>query len=96
MSSTHDYIKDSRNDNVQIFVNGKFYHRLAAKISVMDSGYLLGDGIWEGIRLHKNILIHLDDHLDRLYNGAEAIAIEIPLTKEEMKEAIFETIKTNN
>ena len=56
MSSTHDYIKDSRNDNVQIFVNGKFYHRLAAKISVMDSGYLLGDGIWEGIRLHKNIL----------------------------------------
>ena len=96
MSSTHDYIKDSRNDNVQIFVNGKFYHRLAAKISVMDSGYLLGDGIWEGIRLHKNILIHLDDHLDRLYNGAETIAIEIPLTKEEMKEAIFETIKANN
>ncbi len=96
MSSTHDYIKDSRNENVQIFVNGKFYHRLAAKISVMDSGYLLGDGIWEGLRLYKNILIHLDDHLDRLYNGANTIAIEIPLTKEEMKEAIFETIKINN
>ena len=96
MSSTHDYIKDSRNENVQIFLNGKFYHRLVAKISVMDSGYLLGDGIWEGLRLYKNILIHLDAHLDRLYNGANTIGIKIPLTKKEMEEAIFETIKINN
>ena len=51
MVSTHDYIKDIRNDNIKIYINGKFYHRSEAKISVFDSGFLLGDGVWEGIRL---------------------------------------------
>jgi len=95
MSSTHDYVKDKRNNDVQVFVNGKFYHRSDAKISVMDSGYLLGDGVWEGIRLHKNVLIHLHDHLDRLYSGAKSIAMEIPLSKKEMELAIIETIQIN-
>ncbi len=95
MSSTHDYVKDKRNNDVQVFVNGKFYHRSDAKISVMDSGYLLGDGVWEGIRLHKNILIHLHDHLDRLYRGAKSIAMGIPLSKKEMELAIIETIQIN-
>ena len=49
-ASTHDYIKDIRNENIKIYINGKFYHRSEAKISVFDSGFLLGDGVWEGIR----------------------------------------------
>ena len=96
MSSTHDYIIDNRNNNIKVYINNKFYHRSEANISVMDSGFLLGDGVWEGIRLHKNILIHLNDHMNRLYNGAKSIAMDIPLSKQEMKSAIIKTIQINN
>ena len=96
MASTHDYDIDKRNNDIQIYINGEFFHRSEAKISVMDSGYLLGDGVWEGIRLHKRTLIHLDDHLDRLYSGAKSIAMDIGLSKREMAEALQETINTNN
>ena len=95
MPSTHDYIDDKRNNNIQVYINGKFYHRAIANISVMDSGFLLGDGVWEGIRLHKNVLVHLNDHLIRLYNGAKSIAMAIPISKEKMKSEIMKTIKTN-
>ena len=77
MASTHDYDIDKRNNDIQIYINGEFFHRSEAKISVMDSGYLLGDGVWEGIRLHKRTLIHLDDHLDRLFSGAKSIAMVV-------------------
>ena len=96
MASTHDYDIDKRNNDIQIYINGEFFHRSEAKISVMDSGYLLGDGVWEGIRLHKRTLIHLDDHLDRLYSGAESIAMDIGLSKREMAEALQKTINTND
>ena len=81
MPSTHDYLNDKRNENIQVYVNGEFYHRTKANISVMDSGFLLGDGVWEGIRLYKKTLIHIDDHLSRLYHGARSIAMEIPFLK---------------
>ena len=55
MPSSHDYIKDNRNKNIKIFVNDKFYTRNKAKVSVFDSGFLLGDGVWSGIRYHNNI-----------------------------------------
>ena len=96
MSSTHDYIMDKRNNNIQVYINGKFYHRSKANVSVMDSGFLLGDGVWEGIRLHKNVLVHLNDHLIRLYNGAKSIAMTIPISKKEMKSEIMKTIKIND
>ena len=96
MPSTHDYIDDKRNNNVQVYINGEFYHRSKANISVMDSGFLLGDGVWEGIRLYNNALIHLEDHLSRLYNGAKSISMDIPLSKKEVRLAILETIKKNN
>lgn len=96
MSSTHDYIMDKRNNNIQVYINGKFYHRSKANVSVMDSGFLLGDGVWEGIRLHKNVLVHLNDHLIRLYNGAKSIAMDIPISKEKMKSEIMKTIKIND
>ena len=95
MASTHDYEIDSRNDNIQIYIDGQFFPRTDAKVSVMDSGYLLGDGVWEGIRLYNNHLIHLEKHLERLYEGAETIQMDIGISKSEMKSAIEETLKKN-
>ena len=96
MPSTHDYANDKRNENIQIYLNGKFYPRSKAKVSVMDSGFLLGDGVWESIRLYKKTLIHLEDHLNRLYQGAESIDMKIPLSKEALKIEILKTIKKNS
>tara|TARA_Y100000589_G_scaffold317770_1_gene344290 strand:+ start:233 stop:1141 length:909 start_codon:yes stop_codon:yes gene_type:complete len=96
MASTHDFDIDKRNENIIVYIDGEFHLRSEAKISVMDSGYLLGDGVWEGIRLHKNVLLHLDQHLNRLYEGASSIAMNIELTKNEMKLALERTIEKNN
>ena len=95
MASTHDYEIDSRNDNIQIYIDGQFFPRADAKVSVMDSGYLLGDGVWEGIRLYNNHLIHLEKHLERLYDGAETIQMDIGISKSEMKSALEKTLKKN-
>ena len=95
MASTHDYEIDSRNDNIYIYIDGQFFPRKDAKVSVMDSGYLLGDGVWEGIRLYNNHLIHLEKHLERLYEGAETIQMDIGISKSEMKSAIEKTLKKN-
>ena len=95
MASTHEYDFDRRNDDIQIYINGQYFHRSEAKVSVMDSGYLLGDGVWEGIRLHKGHLIHLDGHLNRLYSGAEAIAMDIGISRQDMMSAILETLEKN-
>jgi branched-chain amino acid aminotransferase len=96
MASTHDYKIDKRNEKIKIYVNGQFYKRNDAKISVMDSGYLLGDGVWEGIRLHKNKLIHIDQHLKRLYEGAGKISMNIGLKPEVLKSILYDTLKQNN
>ena len=95
MGSTHDYEIDARNENIIIYIDGQFFHRLDAKVSVMDSGYLLGDGVWEGIRLYNGTLMHIDKHLDRLYNGAKAIEMDIQLSKKQMQSAIRGTIEKN-
>ena len=96
MASTHDYVKDIRNEDIKIYINGEYHHRSEAKISVFDSGFLLGDGVWEGIRLHNNKLIHLEYHIDRLYDGAKSIAMEIHLSKKEIINAIWSTLNENN
>ena len=93
MASTHDYHNDSRNDDILIYINGEYFQRSEAKVSVLDSGYLLGDGVWEGIRLHKGHLVHLDEHLNRLYSGAETLAMDIGLPKKEVKQALETTIQ---
>ena len=87
---------DKRNLNIKIYINGSFYDRDDAKISVFDSGFLLGDGIWEGIRLVNNSWVFLDEHLDRLFEGCKAIDIKINLSKSEIKAALLETQKINN
>ena len=89
-------IIDERNSNIQIYINGSFYLRDDAKISVFDSGFLLGDGIWEGIRLVKNEWLFIDEHIDRLFEGCIAVDITLDLSRDEIKEAILETQKINN
>ena len=87
---------DERNKDIKIYINGSFYNRDDAKISVFDSGYLLGDGIWEGIRLVKNEWMFLDEHLERLFEGCKALDIELDLSCDQIKDAIFKTQKINN
>ena len=77
MASTHDYESDQRNEDIQIYINGEFYHRRDAKISVFDSGFLLGDGVWEGIRLHNGNLCFQEEHIKRLFQGLKTLQIEI-------------------
>ena len=96
MASTHDYKTDVRNSDIQIYINGTYFHRSEAKISVMDSGYLLGDGVWEGIRLHKGKFLHIESHLSRLYKGAELLDIKLNLSPEKIKQALIKTVKVNN
>ena len=87
---------DKRNKDIKIYINGSFYKREDAKISVFDSGFLLGDGIWEGIRLVNNTWMFLDAHLDRLFEGCKAIDLDINLSKDEIKGAIIETQEKNS
>jgi len=95
MASTHDFDKDKRNDEIEIYINGKFYKRTEATISVMDSGYLLGDGVWEGIRLYKKKLIHIDEHLNRLYEGANKISMDIGIKPKILKSILYDTVSKN-
>ena len=74
---THSYIEDTRNESILININGQLFPRQEAKISVFDSGFLLGDGVWEGIRLLNSHLVFIKEHLDRLYSGAKTLSIEI-------------------
>ena len=94
--STHDYIEDERNKNILIYINGELAPREEAKISVFDSGFLLGDGVWEGIRLHNGKLAFGEAHFNRLYEGAEALDINIGMPKEELEAAVMSTIKANS
>jgi branched-chain amino acid aminotransferase len=91
-----DHEIDSRNKNIQIYINGSFYHRDEAKISVYDSGFLMGDGIWEGLRLINNKWIFIDEHVDRLFEGCKAIDLDIKMTKEDIVNALDETKAINN
>ena len=93
--SSHSYIKNEKNADIFINIDGKLYHRSEAKVSVFDSGFLLGDGVWEGIRLHKNKLVFINDHLDRLYKSAEGISLNIPLSREDIVKEIFKVLQKN-
>lgn len=92
---THHAESDERNNQVKIYINGEFFKRSDAKISVFDSGYLVGDGVWEGIRLHKGKLAFINEHLDRLWAAAKATGIHLPFTRAELIEKIQSTIDVN-
>ena len=92
--STHEAEDDARNNNILIYVDGEIVHRDDAKISVYDSGFMLGDGIWEGLRLYDGHIPFLDDHLDRLFEAALYIDLEIGKTREALKDAIDATLQS--
>ncbi|MBI1186791.1 MAG: aminotransferase class IV [Alphaproteobacteria bacterium] len=91
----HDYVDDPRNADVLISINGELVRRDEAKISVFDSGFILGDGVWEGLRLVDGRLAFLDQHLDRLYAGAHMLRIEIGLSKADVANRLFDVAEAN-
>ncbi|TMJ20066.1 MAG: aminotransferase class IV [Alphaproteobacteria bacterium] len=91
----HDSASDPRNAQILISVNGVLKPRAEAMVSVFDSGFVLGDGVWEGLRVHKGRIAFLDAHLDRLYEGAKAIALDIGLSREALTKRLFETLAAN-
>ncbi|MGE5533013.1 MAG: aminotransferase class IV, partial [Bacillota bacterium] len=80
---------------LQVYIDGEFYPKSEAKISVYDHGFLYGDGVFEGIRMYNGVVFKLKEHIDRLYRSAHAIMLDIPLTKEEMNKAVVETLRKN-
>ena len=94
--STHSFIVNPKNEAILININGEFFKRNEAKISVFDSGFLLGDGIWEGIRFHQSVLVYIEEHLDRLYESAKGISLHIGLEKEYITNEINKTLSKNN
>jgi len=93
--SAQGYLADERNDKVLIYVNGAFVPRNEAVVSVFDSGFALGDGVWEGLRLVKGRLIGLDAHMDRLFEGARSIDLDIGLKREGVVKAVQDTLDRN-
>ncbi len=93
--SMHDSAGDPRNVDVLIDINGTLKPRAEAMVSVFDSGFVLGDGVWEGLRVHKGRIAFLGAHLDRLYEGAKAIALDIGLTRDALTQRLYATLDAN-
>jgi len=93
---THNAVQDDRNEKVLIYVNGELFPRNEAKISVFDSGYLVGDGIWEALRLHDDVLVFLDEHLDRLWQAAATVGMDMKMTRQELTDKLWYTLKAND
>ena len=95
-SGTHDYLDDPRNSKILISINGVMVSRDDAKVSVFDSGFMLGDGVWEGIRYHRGKLLFLQAHMDRLYEGAKAIDMDIGFSCLELGARIQAVLDAND
>ena len=93
---SHEYVDDPRNASIQIWINGELFARDEAKVSVFDSGFILGDGVWEGLRVHHGHIAFLDRHLDRLYEGAKAIDMDIGLTPDALTKALYDALAAND
>ena len=95
MAGSQDFTPDPRNAQALIYLNGRLVPRAEAKVSLFDAGFIAGDGVWEGIRLHKGALLFLKEHLDRLYWGARQIKLDIGMDLETMAAELHRTIDTN-
>lgn len=93
--TTHDALADPRNADVEVYVDGEYHHRDRACVSVFDSAFLVGDGIWEGIRLHHGRFAFLDLHLDRLFAGLAAVSIEPPWDRAGVTRLLHEVVERN-
>lgn len=94
--SAQGYVDDPRNDHVLVYVNGDFVPRSEARISIFDSGFVLGDGVWEGLRLERGKLISLDAHLDRLFEGAKSIDLDIGMGPDGIRAVLRDVLARNN
>ncbi|MCA1774598.1 MAG: D-amino acid aminotransferase [Paracoccaceae bacterium] len=93
--TTHQAQEDARNQDILIYVDGVLKPKAEAVVSVYDSGFMLGDGVWEGLRLHDNVWPFMDEHLDRLFEAAKAIDLDIGMDRDGVKKALLETQKAN-
>jgi branched-chain amino acid aminotransferase len=96
MAGTHEFIEDERNRDVLIYINGEFFPRNEAKISVFDSAFLVGDGIWESFRLHNGKLAFVEQHLARLKANAKALDYDLGRSPEDFIDEVYKTIQVNN
>ena len=93
--STHDFRKDPRNEGVLISINGELFSRDKAVVSVFDSGFILGDGVWEGLRVHGGVIPFLSRHLKRLWEGAKALDMDLGLSPDDLKARLYDTLDAN-
>lgn len=94
--STHSYLSDPRNESIKININGELFAREEAKISVFDSAFMLGDGVWEGLRVHNGKIAFLQTHLDRLWAGAKALDFDPGISQQELTQRIEKTLQEND
>lgn len=96
LKGTHDYLDDPRNADILININGELLPRQQAVVSVFDSGFILGDGVWEGLRVHKGKIAFLSEHLDRLYEGAKALDMDVGVSREQLTQRLYDTLNANS
>jgi branched-chain amino acid aminotransferase len=94
--TTHQAEEDIRNESLMIYLNGKIVPKAQAVVSVYDSGFMLGDGVWEGLRLYNGTWAFIDEHMDRLFEAAKAIDLDIGLDRDGVKQALFDTQAANS
>jgi len=94
--TTHDSEEDARNQDILIYVNGDIVPRNEAKVSVYDSGFMLGDGMWEGLRLYNGVWSFFDEHMDRLFNSCKAVSLDIGMDKQGVLDALNKTAAAND
>jgi branched-chain amino acid aminotransferase len=95
MPGSQDFAADPRNAHASIYLNGALVPRAEARVSIFDGGFVVGDGVWEGLRLHKGTLLFLDRHLDRLYGGAQQIRLDIGLDRSALTAEIHRLLDAN-
>src|SRR4029078_5835115 len=95
MPGSQDFAADPPNESALLYVTGALVPRSEAKVSIFDAGLVLGDGVWEGLRLHRGRLMFLEAHLERLFAGARAIALDITMSRDAIKAALAHTLKAN-
>lgn len=96
MTTTHEADEDTRNQDILIYINGELKPRAEATVSVYDSGFLLGDGMWEGMRLYKGVWAFFDEHMDRFFNSCKAVSLDVGMDKAGIAEALRITAEANN
>ncbi|MFN3227412.1 MAG: aminotransferase class IV [Hyphomicrobiales bacterium] len=94
--TTHDAQDDPRNQDIFIYINGELKHRDEAMVSVYDSGFMLGDGMWEGMRLYDGVWAFFDEHMDRFFDSCKAVSLDVGMDRNGIRDALETTRRANN